>query len=143
MELTTGAILRRITETPLSTAAHKLATIILDCIAWKDGYNGLKRGTGAFTQVSNYVCRLRHPAIRLLARDPQHWDGGAPARLQQLFVIVRIIPDMAQFDICLSLLDRMQDALAERALRIVIKCETSFVLGVRQAQPFDEMVGIH
>ena len=41
MELTTGAILRRITETPLSTAAHKLATIILDGIAWKDGYNGL------------------------------------------------------------------------------------------------------
>ena len=38
MELTTGAILRRITETPLSTAAHKLATIILDGIAWKDGY---------------------------------------------------------------------------------------------------------
>ncbi|QYZ72134.1 hypothetical protein [Neotabrizicola shimadae] len=49
MELTTGAILRRITETPLSTAAHKLATIILDGIAWKDGYNGLKRGTAAFT----------------------------------------------------------------------------------------------
>ena len=33
MELTTGAILRRITETPLSTSAHKLATIILDGIA--------------------------------------------------------------------------------------------------------------
>jgi hypothetical protein len=49
MELTTGAILRRITETPLSTAAHKLATIILDGIAWKDGYNGLGRGTAAFT----------------------------------------------------------------------------------------------
>jgi hypothetical protein len=49
MELTTGAILRRITETPLSTAAHKLATIILDSIAWKDGYNGLERGTAAFT----------------------------------------------------------------------------------------------
>ncbi|OJY28872.1 MAG: hypothetical protein BGP11_02035 [Rhodobacterales bacterium 65-51] len=49
MELTTGAILRRITETPLSTAAHKLATIILDRIAWKDGYNGLERGTAAFT----------------------------------------------------------------------------------------------
>ena len=49
MELTTGAILRRITETPLSTAAHKLATIILDGIAWKDGYNGLSRGTAAFT----------------------------------------------------------------------------------------------
>jgi hypothetical protein len=49
MELTTGAILRRITETPLSTAAHKLATIILDGIAWKEGYNGLERGTAAFT----------------------------------------------------------------------------------------------
>ena len=49
MELTTGAILRRITETTLSTAAHKLATIILDGIAWKDGYNGLSRGTAAFT----------------------------------------------------------------------------------------------
>lgn len=48
MELTTGAILRRITETPLSTAA-RLATIILDGIAWKDGYNGLDRGTAAFT----------------------------------------------------------------------------------------------
>lgn len=49
MELTTGAILRHITEAPLSTAAHKLATIILDGIAWKDGYNGLERGTAAFT----------------------------------------------------------------------------------------------
>jgi hypothetical protein len=49
MELTTGAILRRITQTPLSTAAHKLATIILDGIAWKDGYNGLERGTATFT----------------------------------------------------------------------------------------------
>ena len=49
MELTTGAILRRITETDLSVSAHKLATIILDGIAWKDGYNGLERGTAAFT----------------------------------------------------------------------------------------------
>ena len=49
MNLTTGAILRRITETDLSVSAHKLATIILDCIAWKDGYNGLERGTAAFT----------------------------------------------------------------------------------------------
>ncbi len=49
MELTTGAILRRITETTLSVSAHKLATIILDGIAWKDGYNGLERGTAAFT----------------------------------------------------------------------------------------------
>jgi hypothetical protein len=49
MNLTTGAILRRITEADLSAASHKLATIILDGIAWKDGYNGLKRGTAAFT----------------------------------------------------------------------------------------------
>lgn len=51
MELTTGAILRRITNTNLSTAAHKLATLILDGIAWKDGYNGLPRGTAAFALV--------------------------------------------------------------------------------------------
>ena len=49
MELTTGAILRRITRTDLSVSAHKLATLILDAIAWKDGYNGLPRGTAAFT----------------------------------------------------------------------------------------------
>ena len=49
MNLTTGTILRRITETDLSVSAHKLATVILDGIAWKDGYNGLERGTAAFT----------------------------------------------------------------------------------------------
>jgi len=49
MTMTTGAILRRITETDLSASGHKLATIILDGIAWKDGYNGLARGTAAFT----------------------------------------------------------------------------------------------
>ena len=49
MNMTTGAILRRITETPLSVSAHKLATILLDGIAWKDGYNGLERGTASFT----------------------------------------------------------------------------------------------
>ena len=49
MTLTTGAILRRITEADLSAASHKLATIILDGIAWKDGYNGLERGTAALT----------------------------------------------------------------------------------------------
>lgn len=49
MNMTTGAILRRITETDLSVSGHKLATIILDGIAWKDGYNGLERGTAAFT----------------------------------------------------------------------------------------------
>lgn len=49
MELTTGAILRRITHTDLSVSAHKLATLILDGIAWKEGYNGLPRGFAAFT----------------------------------------------------------------------------------------------
>ena len=49
MTLTTGTILRRITEADLSASSHKLATIILDGIAWKDGYNGLYRGTAAFT----------------------------------------------------------------------------------------------
>jgi hypothetical protein len=49
MEPTTGLILRRITQTELSVSAHKLATLILDGIAWKDGYNGLSRGTAAFT----------------------------------------------------------------------------------------------
>ena len=36
MEPTTGLILRRITQTNLSVAAHKLATLILDAIAWKE-----------------------------------------------------------------------------------------------------------
>ena len=49
MEATTGLILRRITQTDLSVSAHKLATLILDGIAWKEGYNGLTRGTAAFT----------------------------------------------------------------------------------------------
>jgi len=49
MEPTTGQILRRITQTQLSVSAHKLATLILDGIAWKEGYNGLPRGTAAFT----------------------------------------------------------------------------------------------
>ena len=49
MEPTTGLILRRITQTALSVSAHKLATFILDGIAWKEGYNGLPRGTAAFT----------------------------------------------------------------------------------------------
>lgn len=49
MELTTGLILRRITQTDLSVSAHKLATLILDGISWKEGYNGLSRGTAAFT----------------------------------------------------------------------------------------------
>lgn len=66
MELTTGAILRCITETPLSVSAHKLATLILDGIAWKDGYNGLERGTAAFTR--------RHLAERM--------GGTLPARAE-------------------------------------------------------------
>ena len=51
MEPTTGLILRRITQTELSVSAHKLATVILDAIAWKEGYNGLPRGTAAFTLI--------------------------------------------------------------------------------------------
>lgn len=47
--MTTGALLRRILRADLSVSAHKLATIILDGIAWKDGYNGLPRGSAAFT----------------------------------------------------------------------------------------------
>ena len=49
MEPTTGLILRRITQTELSVSAHKLATVILDAIAWKEGFNGLPRETAAFT----------------------------------------------------------------------------------------------
>jgi hypothetical protein len=49
LDLTTGAMLRRILRADLSARAHKLATIILDGITWKDGYNGLPRGSAAFT----------------------------------------------------------------------------------------------
>lgn len=48
MSLNSGTILRRIVTTPLSTSAHKLATIILDATSWKDGFNGLERGTASF-----------------------------------------------------------------------------------------------
>jgi hypothetical protein len=57
MDLTTGALLRRITRTDLSVSAHKLATLILDRIAWKDGYNGLPRGTAAFA-LSDLAARM-------------------------------------------------------------------------------------
>jgi hypothetical protein len=69
MQLTTGAILRRITETPLSVSAHKLATIILDGIAWKDGYNGLEHGTAAFTlgSLADKMGVSRQHLTRLLA----------------------------------------------------------------------------
>ena len=42
MEPTTGLILRRITQTNLSVAAHKLATLILDAI----GILGARTGRG-------------------------------------------------------------------------------------------------
>jgi len=83
MELTTGSLLRRITETDLSVSAHKLATIILDGIAWKDGYNGLPRGTAAFTlaslaermgisrqYLSNLLGELAASGLRLERRKP-------------------------------------------------------------------------
>jgi len=49
MDLTTSSFLRQTLRCDLSVSAHKLATILLDGIAWKDGYNGLERGTAAFT----------------------------------------------------------------------------------------------
>lgn len=57
MEPTTGVILRRITQTALSVSAHKLATVILDAIAWKEGFNGLSRGTAAFT-LAGLACKM-------------------------------------------------------------------------------------
>jgi hypothetical protein len=57
MEPTTGLILRRITQTELSVSAHKLATVILDAIAWKEGFNGLSRGTAAFT-LAGLACKM-------------------------------------------------------------------------------------
>lgn len=48
MTLNSGTILRRIVTSKLSTSAHKLATIILDATSWKDGFNGLERGTASF-----------------------------------------------------------------------------------------------
>lgn len=61
MTLTTGAILRRITEADLSAAIHKLATIILDGITWKDGYNVLARSTSRENdQISCRRCGLDH-----------------------------------------------------------------------------------
>ena len=48
MTLNSGTILRRIVMSKLSTSAHKLATIILDATSWKDGFNGLERGTASF-----------------------------------------------------------------------------------------------
>jgi hypothetical protein len=72
MTLTTGAILRRITEADLSAASHKLATIILDGIAWKDGYNGLARGTAAFTlaHLADKMGMSRQHLTALLAELP-------------------------------------------------------------------------
>lgn len=49
MDMTTGSLLRRITRTDLTMAAHKLATLILDGMAWKEGYNGLPKGAAGFT----------------------------------------------------------------------------------------------
>ncbi len=83
MNMTTGAILRRITETDLSVSAHKLATILLDGIAWKDGYNGLERGTAAFTlahlaekmgvsrqHLTDLLSELAESALAIVRRKP-------------------------------------------------------------------------
>ena len=84
MNMTTGAILRRITETPLSVSAHKLATIILDGIAWKDGYNGLERGTAAFT--------LAHLAERM-GVSRQHLTDLLSELAESALAIVRWKPN--------------------------------------------------
>lgn len=49
MDQTTGSLLSVIVDADLSPSAIKLAAVILNGIAWKDGYNGLDRGTAAFT----------------------------------------------------------------------------------------------
>ena len=84
MQMTTGAILRRITETPLSVSAHKLATIILDGIAWKDGYNGLERGTAAFT--------LAHLAEKM-GVSRQHLTGLLSELAESALALVRWKPN--------------------------------------------------
>ena len=84
MNMTTGAILRRITETNLSVSAHKLATIILDGIAWKDGYNGLKRGTAAFT--------LAHLAEKM-AVSRQHLTSLLAELADSALSLIRLKPN--------------------------------------------------
>jgi len=80
MNLTTGAILGCITEADLSAAFHKLATIIPDGIAWKDGYNGLERGAAAFT--------LAHLAERM-GMSRQHLTGLLSELAESALALVR------------------------------------------------------
>ena len=84
MNITTGAILRRITEADLSVSAHKLATIILDGIAWKDGYNGLERGTAAFT--------LAHLAHKM-GVSPQHLTALLAELAESALSLIRWKPN--------------------------------------------------
>jgi hypothetical protein len=84
MNLTTGTILRRITETNLSVSAHKLATIILDGITRKEGYNGLERGTAAFT--------LTHLAEKM-GVSRQHLTDLLSERAESALAIVRWKPN--------------------------------------------------
>ena len=103
MELTTGAILRRIVETQVSTSAHKLATIILDGIAWQDGYNGLERGTAAFTlaelatktgvsrqYLSELLSELEASPLRLLRWKP---NGKFAPWLFRFGAVDKPVPD--------------------------------------------------
>jgi hypothetical protein len=103
MELTTGAILRRIVETDVSTSAHKLATIILDGIAWQDGYNGLERGTAAFTlaelaskvgvsrqYLSELLSELEASPLRLVRRKP---NGKFAPWLFRFGAVDKPVPD--------------------------------------------------
>ena len=80
LTLTTGAILRRITDADLSAASHKFASIILDGIAWKDGCNGLERDTAAFALVhvveKKGKSRDRHPC-RTGPSPSLSWHAGS------------------------------------------------------------------
>mgnify|MGYP006149930963 CR=1 FL=1 len=81
MELTTGTLLRRIVETEVSTSAHKLATLILDGMAWKEGYNGLERGTAAFTLVDKaeaFVPATSIVGIKNVSHNEPFFPGHFP-----------------------------------------------------------------
>jgi hypothetical protein len=83
-------ILRRITQTELCVSAHKLATVILDATAWKEGYNGPPHHCGLgggvdFRQDLSRVDRVPvgHRESREAPADRRaHFhrpDGGNPA----------------------------------------------------------------
>ena len=67
MEPTTGLILRRITQTNLSVAAHKLATLILDAIAWNPKMFS-KRGYGYWDSTSLMAVEAHYRVCTIAVR---------------------------------------------------------------------------